>query len=104
MHPLPYDKVGNISSITDALLGKTQSFTYDDLDRLKTASESGGYNYSYTYNAIGNLTAFSNAGAIINYLYGENGKPHALTSSNENPPTSSYTPTPTPAQAMETEI
>src|ERR687895_859848 len=85
MHPLPYDKVGNISSITDALLGKTQSFTYDDLDRLKTASESGGYNYSYTYNAIGNLIAFSNAGAIINYLYGENGKPHALTSSTEDP-------------------
>jgi RHS repeat-associated protein len=77
-----YDAVGNIASITDNLLSKTQTFTYDDLDRLKTATESAGFNYAYDYNSIGNLTKFTNAGVENNYTYGSGGaKPHALTAS-----------------------
>jgi RHS repeat-associated protein len=78
-----YDNVGNVASITDAVDSKTQTFTYDDLDRLKTASESAGYNYAYNYSPIGNLTKFTNAGVETEYGYGSNGKPHAMTSSTE---------------------
>jgi len=42
-----YDSVGNVLEITNNLLTKTQAFGYDDLDRLKTASETGDYSYSY---------------------------------------------------------
>src|SRR5205814_1414781 len=34
-----YDNVGNVASTTDNLQTKTQSFTYDSLDRLLTAQE-----------------------------------------------------------------
>lgn len=78
-----YDNVGNVSSITDAVESKTQQFTYDDLDRLKTATESAGFNYAYNYSSIGNLTKFTDAGVETDYGYGANGKVHAMTSSSE---------------------
>ncbi len=78
-----YDNVGNVASITDAVDSKTQTFTYDDLDRLKTASESAGYNYAYQYSSIGNLTKFTDSGVDTDYGYGANGKVHAMTSSTE---------------------
>lgn len=74
-----YDSVGNVLGITNNLLTKTQTFGYDDLDRLKTASETGGFNYSYEYNAIGNITKFTNAGIDTDYVYGQNAGAHALT-------------------------
>lgn len=94
-----YDPVGNILSKKDNLLTKTQSFGYDDLDRLTTAQEGGGYDYAYQYNAIGNLTKFTNSGNVIDYTYGQNAGPHALTSSTETSaptPTPTIVPTPTP--------
>lgn len=78
-----YDKVGNVKSISDTITNKTQNFAYDDLDRLITASESAGYNQSYEYNSIGNLTKATDNGNVIDYNYGANGKAHALTSSTE---------------------
>ena len=91
-----YDSVGNVLGITNNLLIKTQNFGYDDLDRLKTASETGGYNYSYEYNAIGNITKFTNAGVDIDYTYGQSAGVHALTLSTETVSTPTPTPTPTP--------
>jgi YD repeat-containing protein len=91
-----YDKVGNVLGITDNLLSKTQNFGYDDLDRLTTAQETSGYNYAYEYNAIGNLTKFTDSGSPIDYTYGQNAGIHALTSSTETAPTPIPTPTPTP--------
>jgi len=93
-----YDSVGNVLGITNNLLTKTQTFGYDDLDRLKTASETGGFNYSYDYNAIGNITKFTNAGVDMDYTYGQSAGVHALTSSTESVvnPTPTLTPTPTP--------
>ncbi len=83
-----YDAVGNVVSIADAkVLGgtQTQSFGYDSLDRLVSASAAGGsagqgqYSESYTYNAIGNLT---NKGGVT-YTYPTSGptsvRPHAVT-------------------------
>ncbi len=58
-----YDDAGNVLGITGAAAvggSQTQTFTYDDLDRLVSASTSGSASYggygldSYTYNSIGN--------------------------------------------------
>ena len=98
-----YDSIGNVTNVIDNLLSKTQTFDYDDLDRLVTASESAGYIHEYTYNAIGNLTKFVKDGTTIDYTYGQNAGVHAVTSSTENlqtpTPTPVITATPTPTQA-----
>ncbi|HSW87828.1 MAG TPA: FG-GAP-like repeat-containing protein [Candidatus Saccharimonadales bacterium] len=99
-----YDAVGNVTSITDNILTKTQNFVYDSLNRLKNAQETNGYNYAYSYNPIGNLTAFINASNEIDYTYGQNAGVHAITSSTESSPTPTPTPTPpTPLTATLTE-
>ncbi len=86
-----YDAVGNVVSIADAKVSggtQTQSFSYDALDRLLSASASGGsggqgqYSESYSYNAIGNL--MSKGG--VNYTYPASGqgsvRPHAVSSTS----------------------
>jgi len=75
-----FDNVGNILSIVDALNSTTQSFTYDDLDRISTASETSGYTRAYTYNSIGNILTANESGTVQNYTYGfGSAGPHALT-------------------------
>ncbi|PIZ54284.1 hypothetical protein COY24_04150, partial [Candidatus Uhrbacteria bacterium CG_4_10_14_0_2_um_filter_41_21] len=80
-----YDNVGNITQLTDASdLGtaKIMSYTYDDLYRLKNAVSSGSastlgeYDYTYSYDAIGNMTADPVHGILT---YGDASNPHALT-------------------------
>jgi RHS repeat-associated protein len=69
-----YDEVGNITAIADALETGSRSFTYDDLNRLKTASGTFGpgqpptlvTNQTYLYDAIGNILQKGN----ISYCYG----------------------------------
>jgi len=77
-----YDAVGNVQSIKDYKVPggtQTQSFTYDALDRLLSATVTGGntgqgqYSEVYTYNAIGNLTR---KGDLL-YDYYSN-RPHAV--------------------------
>lgn len=61
--------MGNITQIVTGLQGQsqvTQTFSYDSLDRLKTAQASGGpapYNHSgsndYDYDPIGNITSLA---------------------------------------------
>ncbi len=48
---------GNISNLVDNLVpGNTQSFTYDNLNRVTGGSQSGGwYNQNYTYDSFGNM-------------------------------------------------
>jgi len=76
-----FDSVGNILSIKDDVASETQSFTYDALDRILTASVSGGYSRKYDYNSIGNIISVNSSGTVTNYTYGENSAgPHALTS------------------------
>jgi len=85
-----YDPVGNILAILDSKAGgtQTQSFEYDDLDRLTSATASGGtqglYSEDYTYaTATGNL---SSKGGIT-YTY-DLEHPHAVasTSNGNNAP------------------
>ena len=77
-----FDDGGNVTGITDPHHG-TQSFSYDALDRLTTATHgaTGGYGtIDYTYNQIGNLTKHSKVGT---YTYNASGasstRPHAVT-------------------------
>jgi len=80
-----YDSVGNVAHIEDWNAGspapQAQVFTHDALDRLLSASATGGtpnqgqYSETYTYDAIGNLT--SKAG--VEYKYQDADHRHAVT-------------------------
>ncbi|MBV6396583.1 MAG: hypothetical protein HFACDABA_02183 [Anaerolineales bacterium] len=87
-----YDPVGNILTITDALAGpQTQTFTYDALDRIVSASVTGGmdglYSETYGYSATtGNLTA--KGGLTIQYTDANHA--HAATSATGTGVSNSY--------------
>ena len=72
-----YDNVGNILNITDK--DKSTTYTYDDLNRLLSATNTGTnpYTHTFSYNALGNITTFNN----IPYIYDstEYANPHAVT-------------------------
>ncbi len=85
-----YDAVGNVQAITDTTnSSQVQTFTYDALDRLTSASTTligtGQYAESYQYNPIGNITYTSRLG---NYSYPASGlnsvRPHAATLAGSN--------------------
>jgi YD repeat-containing protein len=80
-----YDSVGNILTLTDAVTpANTQTFTYDTLDRLVTATAPTGYGTEvYQYDAIGNLT--SKAGITYSYAGTVCGRamPHAVKSTSD---------------------
>ena len=74
-----YDKAGNITSITDTVNTASQTFKYDELNRLVYAQGNYGTK-NYAYDKIGNIMAKDN----VNYTYGENGAgPHAVTSGSD---------------------
>lgn len=87
-----YDANSNITQIVDASdtnTSKTVAYTYDDLNRMLTATATGvaggqsTYTHTYAYNAIGDITS----GPIGSYVYnGSSGSnwanPHAATSIN----------------------
>jgi YD repeat-containing protein len=76
-----YDEVGNVLSITDYNAGgtQTQTFTYDDLDRLSSAVTSGGTGGTYAlkdydYDTQGRLEI---NGTVTNY-YEDTAHIHAV--------------------------
>ncbi|MBC7250776.1 MAG: PKD domain-containing protein, partial [Anaerolineae bacterium] len=79
-----YDAVGNVLSIQDAILGQTQHFQYDPLDRLvrayTTGSGEGSYDRSYAYDQIGNMTRKGD----LTLAYEDAAHVHAVTSAGEN--------------------
>lgn len=83
-----YDAGGNITQIVDTSYAgtpKTIAYTYDDLNRMLTASTTGAtstpnYKQTYSYNVLGNILS----GPLGTYSYtGDSGgsyaNPHALT-------------------------
>lgn len=50
-----YDPVGNIIAINDTVNHRSQTMTYDSLDRLLSMSINNGQSFAYTYNPIGNI-------------------------------------------------
>ena len=81
-----YDSVGNITSINDSIWGETQTFGYDSLYRLTSASATGGladYNETYQYDAsTGNLV--NKNGLALTYPAPSGSRPHAVTSAGSN--------------------
>jgi len=74
-----FDRVGNVSDITDNVYTATQSFVYDDLNRLTQATNTNGYGIlNYDYSSIGNLTQKGNL--TLSYAQTGNAGPHAVTS------------------------
>ena len=76
-----YDDVGNVLSITSAAgESYTQTYTYDGLDRLTQATESGGFDLSFKYDATGNLLEINDSGVATTYTYGTGNSPgpHAV--------------------------
>ena len=58
---------GNLNSRYDAVKGKTESFTYDNLNRLLTSSGTGLSTITTAYAPMGNIDSKTDAGA---YTYG----------------------------------
>ncbi len=73
-----YDAGGNMLFRTDNVMGHTENFAYDGLNRL--TSVTGPSNKNYAYDAIGNITSKSDVGA---YTYDPN-HPHAVATSGGN--------------------
>jgi RHS repeat-associated protein len=72
-----YDSIGNLSSRSDGILASSESYTYDDLNRL-TAATKNGISVTVQYDALGNITHKSDVGA---YTYG---RPHGVTKAGSN--------------------
>ncbi len=82
-----YDDMGNLEYREDGVYaGQIETFNYDNLNRLLGIKYTawGAYEPSkdkyMTYDATGNILSKTGVGADMKY--GENGKPHALTSIN----------------------
>ncbi len=71
-----FDNVGNVTQIADTVNSMSQSFTYDDLNRLLTATGSAYGAQTFVYDPIGNMTKKASS----NMTYGEGAPgPHAVT-------------------------
>ncbi len=73
-----YDTIGNLLSRSDSTQGITETFGYDALNRL-TSATGAGVAKTYAYNAIGNLTSKTGTGTYIYPLAGA-ARPHAVSS------------------------
>lgn len=70
-----YDNIGNVLTRRDVAKNLTETFTYDNLNRLTSSKVGTNAAITVAYNAIGNITNKSDVG---NYTYGS--KPHAVAS------------------------
>ncbi len=65
-----FDKNDNITKITNGYnSGSTQTYTYDELNRLKTAASTATGTMSYNYDSVGNRTRSYKNSAIQDYYY-----------------------------------
>ncbi|MDR2213565.1 MAG: hypothetical protein LBE21_08070, partial [Pseudomonadales bacterium] len=78
-----YDTLGNLTSRGDTTQALTETFTYDALNRLKTAA-AGGITRQVNYNAAGNIISKTRLGATTLNTYSYPGagaaKPYAVSS------------------------
>lgn len=74
-----FDPVGNVTEITDRAHTGSQSFAYDDLNRLTRATGAYG-TLTYRYDAIGNMV--EKEGITMTYGLADGSKPHAVTATS----------------------
>ena len=75
-----YSSLGNILQRTNVSINKTETFNYDNLNRLTNSSVLGGKSISLDYDEVGNIVSKSDVGT---YEYsGVNNGPHRLTKIN----------------------
>jgi RHS repeat-associated protein len=72
-----YDEVGNVLTRHDGLIGKTETFVPDALNRLTSAQVSGTSAVTVAYSAAGRIDSKSDVGS---YAYGDVNHPQAVTS------------------------
>lgn len=94
-----YDTLGNVygrTSSRDGVELLSESFTYDDLHRLKTATTTGlagggSRQIDYDYDGLGNIKRKSDVSDVDGYAYGANGGgPHAVSSVTLSGSTTQY--------------
>lgn len=80
-----YDAIGNVATRLDNVDGVTENFSYDNLNRLRSASGPGLVTRSFDYDAIGNMIFKSDVSTTIpggTYTYPASGagsvRPHAV--------------------------
>ncbi len=78
-----FDSLGNLrsrASKSDPQNSLTETFAYDDINRLTSSTISGFGIKTYAYDALGNITQ---KGTVTDYAYGESGAgPHAVTTAD----------------------
>ena len=92
-HAYTYDTLGKLLTRSDANTSLAESFGYDNLNRLTSATVALSPTplvKTFSYNAIGNLTAKSDVGT---YGYPASGqpRPHAVTSISGGPINTTFT-------------
>ena len=85
-----FDPAGNITGITDSLISsRTQALTYDDLNRV--ASASGAYSsQSYSYDGVGNRLTRVLGGTTETYAYATTANQVATITTTSNTRSFSY--------------
>lgn len=81
-----WDSNGNMSSRTDVVHGMTESFTYDNLDRLTSAQVGTATLIDFGFDIVGNITEKSDVG---DYTYNLT-QPHAVGSITQGGSSNSY--------------
>jgi RHS repeat-associated protein len=79
-----YTDAGDISRIVDSTAGVTYNYTYDELHRLHTETNNGGYGaltMGY-YDALGNITSKTVGSSTLTYAYNNSTHKHAVSAIN----------------------
>jgi RHS repeat-associated protein len=82
-----WDRLANLTKREDLNLGKSESFTYDAMNRLTKAEVLGVAPQVFSYDSVGNILSKSDVGI---YAYGVGAGPHAVTAT-AGPITRTYT-------------
>ena len=76
-----YDPVGNITQLTDSAptaINRSLSYSYDERDRLETATVAGEPATTYVYSPVGNIISVN--GSTYQYADSQTDHPHAVQS------------------------
>lgn len=65
-----YSPSGNRSTLTDAVIGNTFAYSYDNIYRLKTVTKNGIVGESYTYDEVGNRQTGPTVATSYSYSQG----------------------------------